>query len=505
MNRPLALIILDGWGYSPRSDGNAIALANTPNYDEISTKFPVTFLNASGETIGLQKNSPGNSEAGHLCIGSGRIVRNGLSQIDNAINSGEFSNNRVLLEAMYKAKNSNLHLVGLLSDGNIHSSQEHLFALVRLAKKCGVKNVFIHATLDGVDVSPDSASIYVEALEIKLQDIGLGKIATLCGRQWTMDAKQRWGRTARAYTMLVHAEGERAFDPITAIRNNYLRGIHDEQIQPIVIEKEQGVPIATIKNDDAVIFFNFRGDGIQQLVKSLSFLENSEISAIGKPRVHAVCLTEYNETFGLPVAFFDTESVKNALPDILEQQKIKNCRISETVKYSNVTFLMNGAKEVEHTHENRLLIKSPTTIEPEMSSFKIADSLLRGLESKENDVFIVNFSAPDSLANTGNLDKTIEAVQHIDTCLGGIYKKLMELNGVLLITSAHGNCEEMIDEQRNPFLSNTINLVPFHYVDANSIDAKLRDDGSLEDIAPTFLGILGIEKPNEMTGKDLRV
>ncbi len=505
MKRPLALIILDGWGYSPRSDGNAIALANTPNYDEISTKYPVTFLNAAGEKVGLQKNSPGNSETGHLCIGSGRIVRNGLSQIDYAINTGEFSNNRVLLEAMFQAKNTNLHLVGLLSDGNIHSSQDHLFALVRLAKKCGVKNVFIHATLDGVDVSSDSASIYVEALEIKLHDIGLGKIATLCGRQWTMDAKQRWGRTARAYTMLVHAEGERAFDPITAIRNNYLRGILDEQIQPIVIEKEQGVPVATIKNDDAVIFFNFRGDGIEQLVKSLSFLENSEISTIGKPRVHTVCLTEYNETFGLPVAFLDTESVKNSLTDILEQQKIRNCRISETVKYSNVTFLMNGAKEVENAHEVRHLIKSPTTVEPEMSSFKIADSLLRGLESKENDVFIVNFSAPDSLANTGNLDKTIEAVQHIDTCLGGIYKKIMELNGVLLITSAHGNCEEMIDEQRNPFLSNTVNLVPFHYVDANSIDAKLRDDGSLEDIAPTFLGILGIEKPNEMTGKDLRI
>jgi 2,3-bisphosphoglycerate-independent phosphoglycerate mutase len=508
MKRPLALIILDGWGYSPRSEGNAIALANTPHYDEISTKFPVTFLAASGEAIGLQNDSPGNSESGHLCIGSGRIVRNGLSQIDHAIENGDFSRNEVLLEAMHKAKNSNLHLIGLLSDANIHSSHEHLFALIRLAKTCGVKNVFIHATLDGVDVSPDSAAIYVEALEIKIQDIGLGKIATLCGRQWTMDAKQRWGRTARAYTMLVHAEGERAFDPINAIQGNYIRGILDEKIQPIVIEKDHGIPITTIKTDDVVIFFNHRGDGIHQLVKSLAFAENSELTTIGKPKIHAVCLTEYDETFNLPVAFPSNESVENSLADVFDTDGIRNCRLSETEKYSNVTFIFNGGKETDYAFENRILIKSTEkaeTIEPEMSSFKLADKLMRGLDEKENDVFVVNFSAPDVIANSGILDKTIEAIQHIDTCLGGIYSKMIELNGVLLITSAHGNCEEMIDEKRNPFLFNTKNPVPFHFVDPNSVDAKLRDGGSLEDIAPTILGILGIKKPTEMTGKDLRI
>jgi 2,3-bisphosphoglycerate-independent phosphoglycerate mutase len=505
MKRPLALIILDGWGYSPRSEGNAIALANTPNYDEISTKFPVTFLAASGESIGFQKGSPGNSESGHLCIGSGRIVRNGLSQIDYAIETDEFSKNTVLLEAMKKAKDSSLHLIGLLSDGDIHSSQNHLFALIRLAKKCGVKNVFIHATLDGVDVPPDSASIYVEALEIKLHDIGLGKIATLCGRQWTMDVKERWGRTARAYTMLVHAEGERAFDPITAIRNNYLRGVLDKEIQPIVIEKSEGIPVATIKTGDVAIFFNYRSDGIRQLVKSLATSDTDELSTIGKPRIHAVCLTEYDETFRLPVAFSSSEAVENSLADVFEKNNVKNSRISESEKYSNVTFLFNGGKESENSLENRILIKSGETKEPEMSSFKIADGLMRAFEAKTSDVYIVNFAAPDTLAKTGDMEKTIEAVQHIDTCLGGIFNKFKELNGVLLITSAHGNCEEMLDGQRKSFPNPTRNSVPFHFVDLQAINTKLRDGGSLEDIAPTILGILGIEKPREMSGNDLRI
>ena len=509
--RPLALVIIDGWGHSPRREGNAISLAHTPFYDEICAKYPRTTLIASGLRVGLTPDAPGNSEVGHLNIGAGRIVQTDVSRISTSLKSGKFFENKVLKEAFAKAKanNSAVHLVGLLSDGEVHASPENLFALLRMARNEGAKNVFVHAILDGRDVAPRTADIYVEALEIKMADIGIGRIATLCGRYYAMDRDQNWERTARAYTMLVHAEGEHAQDAVTAIRGSFLRGISDEFIAPVVLEEKPGTPVASVKNGDVVIFFNHRSDRMRQLVKSLSVAENVEFTTFGKPKIETVCLTEYDRTFNLPSAFRqDTE--ENVLAEVFADNGILNCRVTETEKYAHVTYFFNGGIELEHPCEQRVLVPSPKQntyeTQPELGCFKVTDKLLRGLEGGENDVFIVNLAAPDMVAHTGNLEKTIEAVQFIDTCLGGILAKIREVGGVAIITSDHGNCEEMADLLTGePNNSHTANPVPFHLIDEQSNGLRLRDGGALEDVAPTILGILGIEKPIEMTGRDLRI
>jgi 2,3-bisphosphoglycerate-independent phosphoglycerate mutase len=508
MKRPLALIILDGWGYSPKREGNAVALAHTPHYDEISAKYPLTFLAASGVRVGLTLGTPGSSEVGHLNIGAGRIVQTDVARISKAIRTGKFFENDVLKGAFAAARTekSAVHLIGLLSDGDVHSSLENLYALLRLAKYENIENIFIHCILDGRDVHPRTADVYVEALEIKLSDIGIGNIATLCGRYYAMDKDQNWERTARAYTMLVHAEGERATDAVSAIRSSFLRGISDEFIQPIVLESSPGVPVATIKNNDVVIFFNHRPAQMRQLVKSLAVSDADESAA--KPKIHAVCLTEYDRTFELPVAFRQ-KNEENVLAKVFAENGVLNCRIAETEKYAHLTYFFNGSVELEHPCEQRILVPSPKTYsyeaQPESASFKVTDKLLRGLEAGENDVFIANLAAPDLVAHTGNLEKTIEAVQFVDTCLGGIVEKMRELNGIALITSDHGNCEEMADLfTGEPNSQPTANPVPFHLVDEQANELKLRDGGALEDVAPTILGILGIEKPAEMTGRDLR-
>ncbi|MCU0237985.1 MAG: 2,3-bisphosphoglycerate-independent phosphoglycerate mutase [Pyrinomonadaceae bacterium] len=509
MKRPLALIILDGWGYSSKREGNAIALANTPNFDQIRNEYPMTLLVASGERVGLPRGSVGNSEIGHLCLGTGRVSRSQLERINYSIQKGSFFKNKILLEALEKAKNSSLHLIGMVSDGNVHSSQEHLFALLRAAKKSGVKNVFVHATLDGVDVPADSADIYIEALEIKLNEIGIGKIATICGRHFTMDKSNNLELTARAYTMLTHAEGERGNDAVNAIREFYQRSILDEKIEPIVLENEQNEPIATLKNGDVAILFNFRGDRLKQLAKSLISTDSVENSNVNKPQISTFCLTDYDEELNLPAIFPNKKVEENSLAQVLADNGILNCRISEAEKYSHITYFFNGRVELEHPCEQRILVtkkkaKYPEK-EPEIGSYKITDRLLRGIEAGEDDVFIVNFSAADVLANTGNLEKTIEAIQHIDNCLGGILEKIREFNGILLVTSSYGNCEEMLDENNNPNSSATTNSVPFYLVDDKAKDTKLRNNGSLEDVSPTILAILGVEQPDEMTGKDLRM
>lgn len=507
--QPLALIIIDGWGHSEESRGNAIRLAHTPYYDEICRKYPHTLLAASGARVGLTQNAPGSSEVGHLNLGTGRIVQTKRSKVAEAIKSGKFFDNEVLKWGLKNAreKDSAVHLVGLVSDGDVHSSTENLFALLRMAKQAGLSKVFLHAILDGRDVAPRTADIYIEATEIKLADIGIGKIATLCGRQYAMDKASNWERTARAYTMLVHAEGERARDAVTAIRGSYLRGISDEFIQPIVLEEAPGVPVATLKTDDTVIFFNHRADRMRQLVKALTSSHAAEFTAFGKPNVTAICLTEYDRKFNLPVAFTTSEE-NNALAQVFAMNGVLNCRLTETEKYAHVTYFFNGGVEVEHPCEQRILIPSPKIIaneKPEMGSFKVTDKLLRGLEAGENDVFIVNLAAADLIAHSGNLEKTIQAVQFVDTCLGGIVNKIREVGGTALITSDHGNCEEMSDPATGePSTSHTTNPVPFHLISGHTNGLKLRDDGALEDVAPTILGILGLEKPSEMTGSDLR-
>ncbi len=506
MKRPLALLILDGWGNSDNREGNAIALANTPNYDEICAKYPMTLLQAAGERVGLPQGSVGTSERGHLSIGSGRVIKSEIGRINHAIETGKIYENKVLLEAMKKAKKTSLHLIGLVSDGGVHSLQEHLFALLRMAKKTGVTNVFIHATLDGRDVPSDSSDIYIEALEIKMAEIGVGKIATLCGRHFTMDKSNNRQLTARAYTMLTHAEGERAFDAVTAIRGFYLRSILDEKIQPIVLESEPNKPVATLKDDDVVIFFNHRGDRMKQLVKAVSLSDFTENEPVSKPKIHTVCLCEYDKNFDLPIAFPPKKVEENTLAQVFADNGVLNCRISETEKYSNITYFFNGGSDHEHPCEQRLLVQTNKDIkpenEPELGSYKITDKLLRGLEAGEDDVFIVNFGAADIIAHKGNFEKTIEAIQHIDNCLGGIVEKIKELKGTLIITADHGNCESMTGDNIG---SHTANPVPFHLIDDSLNNIKLFENGALEDVAPTILAILGLKQPEEMTGKDLRV
>ena len=507
---PLALIILDGWGFSPRTEGNAIALAHTPNYDEICRRYPRTTLAASGTRVGLPENAAGNAEAGHLNIGAGRIVRTDVSRISAAIRHGEFMKNETLKAALGRAaaRSASVHLVGLVSDGGVHSSPDSLFALLRMAKKEGLSDVFVHAILDGRDVQPRTADVYIEALEIKMADIGVGRVASLCGRYFAMDSSRNWERTARAYTMMVHSEGERTFDPRTAIRSSFLRGIADEFIAPVVVEKEPGVPVAAIKDGDCVIFFNHRPDTMRQLVQALAVPGASEFAMSGRPAVEVVCLTEYDRGFDLPVAF-RTTAEKNVLAEVFARHEIPNIRITESERAPHITYFFNGGTEIELPTEERLLLASGKPdrfeTEPELESFRIADGVRRGIRSFKDRVFIVNIPAPGLVAGTGSLGKTIESIQYVDTCLGGIIERVRAANGVAIVTSTHGNCEEMLDAgSGDPNAGVTENPVPFHLVDDRAAGITLREGGALEDVAPTILGILGIPVPEEMTGSDLR-
>lgn len=508
IKRPVALVILDGWGYAPRTEGNAIAIAHTPFYDEIARIYPMTTLTASGASVGLADEQPGNAEVGHLNIGTGRVAQTEISRIKNAVMSGEFLDNEVLKNAFSKAKvdDSAVHVIGLLSDGGVHSSTENLFAIVRLAKLQGLKKVYIHCILDGLDVPQRTADVYVEALEIKLADIGVGEIATLCGRFFAMDSGKNWERTARAFTMLVHAEGERSREAVGAIRNSFLRGISDEFISPIVIESSFDTPVATVKNSDLVVFFNHRADGMRQLVRSLCVPDES-ISV--KPLVETVCLTDYDRSFNLRSAFSHVPE-KSTLTEVLSNNEILNFKITETLRFQHVTNFFDGGADVQQQTEQQILVPGTRAgaadHHPESQSFKITDKLLRSIKSAPNGVFVANIPAADLMAETGDVEKTIAAIQFIDTCIGGICDKVTRAGGVVLITSTHGNCEEMLHfDSGEASFSSTANPVPFHYVDENTNGLKLREDGSLSDIAPTILGILGIEKPPEMTGSDLRM
>ncbi len=508
--RPVALIILDGWGFSPEPHGNAIAMAHTPNYDAICSRYPSTNIAASGSAAGLSDGAAGNAENGHVNIGAGRVVKTVAAQIADAIGAGTFFENAVLTTAFKKAfdNRSSVHFIGLLSDGDVHSSSETLFSLLRMAKRNGITNAFVHAILDGRDVPQRTADIYVEALEIKMADIGIGSIATLCGRFYGMDSSENWERTARAFTMLVHAEGERANDPVNAIRSSFLRGISDEFIAPIVIESMPDTPTATVKNGDLVVFFNHRADTMRQLVRSLAVPEPGEAALSVKPQIDVVCLTEFERSFGLPVAF-PPPSRSDNLADVFSQLGVNNYRISESDRFAHITRFLNGGGDAAPPTELHMQVPnspraSDRESEPEMRSFKITDTLMRVVESDASGVFIVNIPAPGLVAETGNLDRTIEAVQYVDTCLSGIIDTIRQAGGVAVITSTHGNCENMLLPNGEPNRLATTNSVPFHIVDDELCGIRLKSDGSLQDVAPTLLGILGIEKPDSMTGSDLR-
>jgi 2,3-bisphosphoglycerate-independent phosphoglycerate mutase len=508
--RPLALIIIDGWGYSPQREGNAIALAATPYYDQLCEEYPQTLLEASGTRVGLPSGVMGNSEVGHLNIGAGRVIRMDVSRVDHDIATGEFFHNEVLLSALDGVKNPGkaLHMMGLISDGQVHSSQKHLYALLRLAKQRGLERVFVHCFLDGRDTPPSSAAHYVEALQKQIEETGRGQIASLCGRYYAMDRDKRWERTQRAYELLVNGKGERATDPVAAILRSYERGITDEFLEPTVIVGANGEPVATLQDGDAVIFFNFRPDRARQLTRALAVQGFNEFGVPNRPAIEFVCFTVYDRTFPLSVAF-PPHDHKNVLAEVWEKICIDNYRLAETEKYAHVTYFFNGGVEKEHACERRLLVPSPKIatydLQPEMSAFKVTDKVLRGIEEGGTDVFIVNFANPDMVGHTGKLDQTIEACQYVDTCLGWITKGIRHARGITIITADHGNAEQMIDPKSGgPHTAHTTNPVPLHLIDEASRGLKLREGGALEDVAPTILGLLGNEKPGEMTGRDLR-
>ena len=507
---PLALIIIDGWGYSAARDGNAIALASTPFYDELCEKYPQTLLEAHGSRVGLPAGVMGNSEVGHLNIGSGRVIRMDVSLVDHEIETGAFFQNKVLKSAFESAREHDkaLHLMGLVSDGQVHSSLTHLYALLQMAKDLGVQRVFVHCFLDGRDTPPSSAAHYLATLQKKIVEIGAGQIATVIGRYYAMDRDKRWERTKRGYDLLVHATGERATDPIAAVNKSYERGVTDEFVEPIVIVRESGEPVATIQDGDSVVFFNFRPDRARQLTRALNVAGFNEFDVSGRPQIDFVCFTLYDQTFDLPIAF-PPRHHRNVLAEVWAGVCVRNYRLAETEKYAHVTYFFNGGVEKEFACERRLLVPSPKIatydLEPEMSAFKVTDKVLRGVDERETDVFVVNFANPDMVGHTGKLDKTIEACQYVDSCLGWITKRVREARGTTLITADHGNAEQMIDLLTgNPHTAHTTNPVPFHLIDDEYVGAKLRAGGALEDVAPTMLALLGIEKPAEMTGRDLR-
>jgi 2,3-bisphosphoglycerate-independent phosphoglycerate mutase len=507
---PLALIIIDGWGYSAARDGNAIALAATPFYDELCEKYPQTLLEAHGSRVGLPAGVMGNSEVGHLNIGSGRVIRMDVSLVDHEIETGEFYANKVLVKAVDGARDRDkaLHLMGLCSDGQVHSSLTHLYALLKLAKDRGLQRVYIHCFLDGRDTPPSSAVQYLATLQQKLTAIGVGEIATVVGRYYAMDRDKRWERTKRAYDLLVHGVGNVAKDPIAAVKESYERGVTDEFVEPILIVRETVEPVATIKDGDAVIFFNFRPDRARQLTRALTVPGFNEFDVSDRPKIDFVCFTLYDQTFGLPIAF-PPRHHRNVLAEVWAGLKVRNYRLAETEKYAHVTYFFNGGVEKEFACEQRLLVPSPKIatydLQPEMSAFKVTDKFLRGVDEGETDVFVVNFANPDMVGHTGKLDKTIEACQYVDTCLGWITKRIREARGTTLITADHGNAEQMVDLiTGSPHTAHTTNPVPFHLIDEELVGVKLREGGALEDVAPTMLGLLDLDKPAEMTGRDLR-
>lgn len=507
---PLALIIIDGWGYSAAREGNAIALAATPFYDELCEKYPQTLLEAHGTRVGLPAGVMGNSEVGHLNIGSGRVIRMDVSLVDHEIETGAFFKNGVVLNAMHLARDrqKSLHLMGLISDGQVHSSLTHLYALLKMAAREGVERVYVHCFLDGRDTPPASGAQYVAELQRHIQEIGRGEIATVIGRYYAMDRDKRWERTQRAYDLLTKAIGLRATDPVEAINESYQSGVTDEFVEPVAIVRKDGAPVATIENGDSVIFFNFRPDRARQLTRALAVKGFNEFPTVDLPDLAYVCFTLYDATFDLPIAFPPRQH-RNVLADVWDAFRVQNYRLAETEKYAHVTYFFNGGVEQEHACEKRLLVPSPKVatydLQPEMSAFKVTDKVLRAIDDGDTDVFVINFANPDMVGHTGKLDKTIEACQYVDTCLGWITKRIREARGITLITADHGNAEQMIDPiTGGRHTAHTTNPVPFHLIDEASIGVKLRSGGALEDIAPTLLALRGLEKPGEMTGRDLR-
>ncbi|EGL83713.1 2,3-bisphosphoglycerate-independent phosphoglycerate mutase [Caldalkalibacillus thermarum TA2.A1] len=505
--KPVALIILDGFALREETHGNAIAQAHTPNFDRYWESYPHTTLKASGEAVGLPEGQMGNSEVGHLNIGAGRIVYQDLTRVNKAIKEGDFFENDVFLQAMrhVKEKGTALHLYGLVSDGGVHSHIDHLFALLELAKKQQVDKVYVHAFLDGRDVAPDSAKGYIEQLLAKMDELGVGQLATIQGRYYAMDRDRRWDRTEKAYRAMVYGEGPRYRDPIQAIVESYEKSVYDEFVEPTVIVDDQDQPVGLIRSEDAVIFFNFRPDRAIQISQAFT---NKDFRGFDRgekfPKdLFYVCLTHFSETVDGYVAYRPV-NLDNTLGEVLTQNGLKQLRIAETEKYPHVTFFFSGGREQKFDGEKRVLIDSPKVatydLKPEMSAYEVTDAVLAEINSDEHDVIILNFANPDMVGHSGKLEPTIKAVEAVDECLGKVVDAVLAKGGIAVITADHGNADMILDENNNPHTAHTTNPVPFIITKAG---LQLRNDGILADIAPTVLDLLNLDQPKEMTGRTL--
>lgn len=504
---PVALIVLDGFGCRDEIKGNAIAQAKKPNFDRFWKQYPHNHLGASGESVGLPDGQMGNSEVGHMNLGAGRIVYQNFTRVNIAIREHEFEKNETFLNAIdhVKKHDSALHLFGLLSDGGVHSHITHMYALLRLAKDHGLKKVYVHGFLDGRDVGPQTAKIYVNDTLEKMKEYGVGEFATISGRYYSMDRDKRWDRVEKCYRAMVYGEGPTYTDPIQLIDDSYEHGIYDEFVIPAVLTKENGEPVATIQNNDAVIFYNFRPDRAIQISNTFT---NEDFRSFDRGPKHPsplyfVCLTHFSESVDGYVAFKPT-NLDNTLGEVLSQQGLKQLRIAETEKYPHVTFFFSGGREEKFPGEERILINSPKVatydLQPEMSAREVTEALLKEIAADKFDAIILNFANPDMVGHSGMLEPTIKAVETVDECLGKVVDAIVAKGGKAIITADHGNADEVITVDDKPMTAHTTNPVP---VIVTQEGITIRDGGILADLAPTMLDLLGVEQPAEMTGKTI--
>ena len=505
MKKPTALIILDGWGQSNDKTGNAVAMANTPNFDRLLETWPHTLIGASGMDVGLPDGQMGNSEVGHLNIGAGRIIYQELTRITKSISDGDFFENEAFLNAVkaVKENGTKLHLWGLLSDGGVHSHIDHVKALVKFAKDQGLDNVYVHGFMDGRDTSPNGGVSYVKELEAYMHEIHFGCIASLSGRYYAMDRDKRWDRVEKAYDALVNGKGNFSVDPVDALEKSYAEGITDEFIIPTVIV-ENGIPLATVEENDAVIFYNFRPDRAREITRAIVDVEFDGFER-AYFKTHYVCLTQYDVTLENVSVAYRPQTIENTLGEYLSGLGKAQLRIAETEKYAHVTFFFNGGIEEPYKGEDRILVPSPKVatydLMPEMSAYKITEKLLEAIENDLYDLIILNFANPDMVGHTGIIEAAIKAVETVDDCLGQITDKLLEKGGNFIVTADHGNAEEMLTPDGKPMTAHSTNKVPCIVGGVNAEDLAM--DGRLCDLAPTMLEMMGIKKPSEMTGKSL--
>ncbi|MDQ0220044.1 2,3-bisphosphoglycerate-independent phosphoglycerate mutase [Peribacillus cavernae] len=504
---PVALIILDGFGLRNEVKGNAVAHAKKPNFDRFWNTYPNAQLTASGEAVGLPAGQMGNSEVGHLNIGAGRVVYQSLTRVNVAIREGEFSENETFLNAMkyVKEKGTDLHLFGLLSNGGVHSHINHMYALLRIAAKEGIKNVYVHGFLDGRDVGPKTAQGFIEEAEAKMKEIGVGKFATISGRYYSMDRDKRWERVEKSYRSMVYGDGPAYTSALECVEDSYKHGIFDEFVIPSIITAEDEKPVATIKDNDAVIFYNFRPDRAIQISNTFT---NEDFRSFdrgpGYPKqLHFVCLTHFSESVDGYVAF-KSVNLDNTLGEVLSQNNLTQLRIAETEKYPHVTFFMSGGREEKFPGEERILINSPKVatydLKPEMSAYEVTDALMEQIQNDRFDAIILNFANPDMVGHSGMLEPTIKAIETVDECLGKVVDLILSKGGVAIITADHGNADEVMTLEGNPMTAHTTNPVPV-IVTKNGV--TLRTDGILGDLAPTMLDLLAVDKSMEMTGTSL--